>query len=241
MSRDTIFTKKLDPVPPFEFNESVATVFSDMIRRSVPGYAEIMRRQAQMIAHQGAGGCRIFDLGCSNGNLASELSALTPAEGTQYFAIDNALPMLSSFQLPVTGEDTSFVLHRVCAGIEDIRITRADVVIINFTLQFIPPLRRGRLIEKVFEDLVPGGILLLSEKVVHRDEDMAALQQEFHHRFKREHGYSELEISQKRDALEDVLIPDTMEIHFERLAAAGFANVDVWFKWFNFTGFICRK
>ena len=241
MSQDDLFRKKLDPVPPFEFNESVAAVFSDMIRRSVPGYAEIIRRQAQMIARHAADGCRIFDLGCSNGNLVRELDSLAPKSRLDVFAVDNSLPMLMAFPKIHVPEDNRIHIHRVCAGIETIRVMRADVVVINFILQFIAPGERDALVASIFEGLVPGGILLMSEKVVHHDEDLANLQRDFHHRFKREQGYSELEISQKRDALEDVLIPDTMETHFDRLFAAGFSEAEVWFKWFNFAAFVCKK
>ena len=241
MSKDDLFKKKLDPVPPFVFNDSVASVFSDMIRRSVPGYGEILRRQAQVIARHAKDGCRLYDLGCSNGNLIRELASCEHAGGMCIFAVDNSPAMLNAFPPAAPHDKRASFVYRVCAGIEDIRVVRADVVVVNFTLQFVPPGARMPLLKHIHSGLVPGGLLLLSEKIVHRDEHMAALEQDFHHRFKRENGYSDLEISQKRDALEDVLIPDTMEVHLDRLSTAGFDTVDVWFKWFNFAALICRK
>jgi tRNA (cmo5U34)-methyltransferase len=115
------------------------------------------------------------------------------------------------------------------------------VVVLNFTLQFIPPNDRDALMNRIFNGLTSGGVLLFCEKITHAHGDLAKLQRAFHHAFKRENGYSELEISRKREALEKVLIPESLENHFQRLDRVGFATMDVWLKWFNFAALIAIK
>ncbi len=118
---------------------------------------------------------------------------------------------------------------------------RSSVVLINLTLQFLNVEKRNDLIKKVYNGLKPNGILLLTEKIIHESESIDELQTRFYKSFKLDNGYSELEISQKRDALENVLIPETVEDHLSRFKSAGFSQLDIWLKWFNFTSFICKK
>ena len=120
-------------------------------------------------------------------------------------------------------------------------IANASVVVLNFTLQFITPEDRSVLLERIADGMRPGGVLILSEKVVFDDEHLDKLLSDMHHEFKRAHGYSDLEISQKRSALENVLIPETIATHRERLARVGFASVDVWFQCFNFMSMLAVK
>jgi len=118
---------------------------------------------------------------------------------------------------------------------------QASVVVINFTLQFIPPADRDALLQRIHAALIPGGALMFSEKIIHPDPRLSELQVDFYYRFKRENGYSELEISQKREALENVLVPETVAAHHERLRRCGFNDTDIWLKWFNFCSWICIK
>lgn len=247
MSRDTLYNKPQQQVLPFEFNQEVVAVFDDMIHRSVPGYAEIIVRQAQMIRRFYRPDTRIFDLGCSHGNLGMQLYNQFPELSFSMAAVDNSHAMLTTYaqRLATAGNRLRYNKPRridlICTDITNLRLSNASVVVINFTLQFLPISQRDRLIRNIYTALVPGGILLLSEKVVHAGPPADALQKEFHHRFKREHGYSDLEISQKREALEDVLIPETIEHHTDRLSRAGFIHQDIWHKWFNFCSWICLK
>jgi tRNA (cmo5U34)-methyltransferase len=143
-------------------------------------------------------------------------------------------------RLKATGR-TATAVHLVHDHMQRIDIQQASVVVINFTLQFVPPADRQPLLQAVFDGLLPGGILLLSEKVIHSAASLNDLQQSFYYRFKAENGYSELEISRKRNALENVLIPESIEQHIERLQQTGFSTIDTWLKWFNFASLICRK
>lgn len=242
MNKDTIFSKPQQKVLPFEFNDTVVGVFDDMLNRSVPCYREMLERQAQITARYYRTDTRIYDLGCSHGNLGIKILDAMAPDHFEMIAVDNSKPMLERYahrlQSHPAGRRNVSLVHD---GIQNIHLEKASVVIINLTLQFIPPADRDQLIRQVFGALTPGGILLLSEKTIHPADPLNDLQQVFYHRFKKENGYSELEISQKRDALENVLIPETIEHHIRRLNCAGFSKIDIWLKWFNFASLICMK
>jgi tRNA (cmo5U34)-methyltransferase len=241
MAKDDIFAVPKSCLAPFEFNEGVVLVFDDMIRRSVPCYQEILRRQAQLAARFFRPGSLIYDLGCSTGNFALCLCEEMGAEDFAMVAIDNSRPMLQAFQERLANLPGKRNIRLVCDDICAAGLNNASVVVINLTLQFLPVDKREDLLRKAFGALLPGGVLLLAEKVVHGDRELAALEQEFYYRFKREMGYSDLEISQKRESLEQVLIPESLKQHQRRLRRAGFRQIDVWFKWFNFAALLCLK
>ncbi len=241
MGKDTIYRAPRTPVPPFEFDAEVADVFDDMIHRSVPMYSEIIRRQAQLVQRFLRPGTRVYDLGCSTGNLAVALCAHLPAGAFEMVAVDSSPPMLDVCKRRIVDAGRSTSITPICGDIRRVKIEQAGVVVVNFTLQFIPPEDRDALTQKIYEALVPGGILLFSEKTMHPNQALSDLQVDFFYRFKRENGYSELEISQKREALENVLVPETVETHHERLRRCGFSRIDVWLKWFNFCSWICIK
>ncbi|MEZ4601266.1 MAG: carboxy-S-adenosyl-L-methionine synthase CmoA [Syntrophotaleaceae bacterium] len=241
MDKDDIFTRMKDPVPPFEFNEGVVRVFDDMIHRSVPGYEEILRRQAQLTALFYQVDSLIYDLGCSNGNFGFRLCQEMGNRDFSMIAVDNSPAMLQVYRERLAAMPCGKAIRLVEGDLGLLELSPASVVVINLTLQFLPVEGREDLLNRVFHALLPGGILLLTEKVVHENADLNALQQDFYYRFKKERGYSELEISRKREALERVLIPESLEGHLQRLQKIGFRQIDVWFKWFNFAALICRK
>jgi len=241
MVKDKIYAQPQEVIPPFEFNRQVVEVFDDMLGRSVPLYRESVLRQAQLAARSYQPGTRIYDLGCSNGNLGMALCAEMSGHDFELIAVDSSAPMLAAFARRLT---VNAARERVELREQDIRevpLANASVVIINLTLQFLPLADRETLLHKIYQALVPGGVLLLSEKLVHHQPSLNALQQEFYYRFKAENGYSQMEISQKREALEDVLVPETLEAHQERLLRCGFGGIDVWLKWFNFASLLALK
>ncbi len=245
------------PVPPFEFNEQVADVFDDMIKRSVPLYHESIIRQSRLAFHFHQPGTRIYDLGCSHGNVGMLIYDIFKERDFSMIAVDSSMPMINKYRqrinahaAPKTGygksDGANFRRYKkkinlVCGLAEDIRICSASVVIVNLTMQFIKLCKRDVFIQQIFDGLLPGGILLLTEKILHPDSEISNLNILFYETFKKENGYSELEISQKRDALENVLIPETLESHDKRLKNAGFSHVEVWLKWFNFASIIAVK
>lgn len=241
MGRDTIYSTPRTSVPPFEFNAAVADVFDDMIHRSVPMYGEIILRQSQLIQRCYRPGTRVYDLGCSTGNLAMALCERMPAGAFEMVAVDSSQPMLDIFKKRLGAIGRFEGITPLCADIRRVNMEQVGMVVVNFTLQFIPPEDRDALLQRIYDALVPSGILLFSEKTMHPNQALSDLQVDFHYRFKRENGYSELEISQKREALENVMVPETMAMHHDRLRRCGFSGIDVWLKWFNFCSWICTK
>ena len=241
MIRDSIYRRPCSPVPPFEFDERVARVFNDMIHRSIPFYTEIIERQIQLIEHFFREGTRIYDLGCSNGNLGIGLCRQMTARDFEMMAVDNSRHMLKIYKERLDDLPSESRINLRCEDIRRTPIENASVVVFNFTLQFIPPMERDDLTSRIYDGLNPGGCLLFCEKITHKDAAMADLQQFIYHAFKRRNGYSDLEISQKREALEKVLIPEPLETHLERLRQAGFQTMDVWLKWFNFAAMVALK
>lgn len=238
---DAIYSQQQSNVAPFEFNETVVQVFDDMITRSVPLYQESLLRQAQLAAHYYQCGTTLYDLGCSNGNFGLQFLRQMDGRPFKMVAIDNSQPMLDQYNCCLENVANCAGVELLLASIEDQPFEQASVVVINLTLQFLPLAARTTLLQRVYDALVPGGILLLTEKIVHEQPALSALQQDWYYRFKKENGYSQLEISQKRDALEDVLIPETIDQHQQRLRQLGFNQLDIWLKWFNFASFICVK
>ena len=241
MARDSLYRHPKSPLPPFEFDDQVARVFDDMIHRSIPFYAEIIRRQIDLIERFYQPGTVIYDLGCSNGNLGMGLSRQLKNRAFWMVAVDNSAPMLKAFQERLTDLRTGHRITLQCADICQVRIESASVVVLNFTLQFVPPTKRDAVLARIYNGLQPGGALLFCEKITHNHPALAELQRTFYYAFKRENGYSDLEISQKREALEKVLIPEPLDRHLQRLRQAGFEKMDVWHKWFNFAAFIAVK
>lgn len=243
MTRDTIYKDPREKVAPFEFDASVARVFNDMIHRSVPFYGEIIGRQVALCGRINHPRPRFYDLGCSNGNFGLHLCEERGRQAFDMIAVDNSAPMLKAFARRLQRRPRPWRVHLVCADLLDVKIEKASVVILNFTLQFLPRQQRDDLIRRIYQALLPGGMLLFSEKIRHQGEVLSQLQVDFYYAFKREHGYSDLEISQKREALETVLLPESVEAHRARLERAGFQPhmIDIWLKWFNFSSWICLK
>lgn len=241
MEKDKVFAQIKEKLEPFSFNEKVTRVFDDMLNRSVPLYRESIKQQAQLAEKYYIPETRIYDLGCSNGNLGLQVLKQMKNRSFTMVGVDSSIPMIDTYAERLKDSEGRSNVHLVCGLLENLLIENASVVLINLTLQFLAPDKRDDLISTIYKGLKPGGLLLLTEKTVHRSENLNALQMEFYNHFKLENGYSELEISQKRDALEKVLIPDTIEAHQRRLKDAGFQSVDIWLKWFNFSSMMAVK
>ena len=240
LHKDQLYATPLHELPDFVFDEAVAGVFSDMISRSVPGYATIIRMIGLLASRQQQSG-RYYDLGCSLGAASLAMSQGVHHPESEIIAIDNSLPMLNKARDHLQQHDLSTPVQLVCADVMDVQIQQALMVVLNFTLQFISVDQREALLRKVYENLLPDGALILSEKISFPDEEFETLFVDMHHQFKRDQGYSELEISQKRSALERVLIPETLDSHLNRLKSIGFNKVSVWFQCFNFVSLIAVK
>lgn len=205
-----------------------------MVERSVPGYASLVHGTAVLGGKYAQAGATCYDLGCSLGTAARALSARLGANHP-VLAIDSSPDMIA--HCPRTPD--SPIQYR-CADIREVELEPADVVVLNLTLQFLPPKDRLPLLCRIAKALRLGGVLILTEKL-HFDEPMESLVQEQYESFKRAQGYSELEISQKRAALEQVLIRDSLPTHRERLAEAGFDPVTVWFQCLHFSSMLAIR
>ncbi|WP_261833407.1 carboxy-S-adenosyl-L-methionine synthase CmoA [Vibrio ishigakensis] len=242
MSKDNIFSAPIDKIGDFTFDERVAEVFPDMIQRSVPGYSNIISAIGMLANRFATKDSNLYDLGCSLG--AATLSmrrSLEEVEGCKIIAVDNSPAMVERCKLHVNAYRATTPVEVREDDIRHIEIKDASVVVLNFTLQFLSPADRQALLEKIYTGLNPGGILILSEKFVFEDSVSHELLIDLHHDFKRANGYSELEISQKRSAIENVMRPDKIETHKERFAKIGFSSSEVWFQCFNFGSMFAIK
>lgn len=238
---DRIYSRPVKKIADFVFDESVARVFPDMIERSVPGYAALIPLVGMLAERYMQPGSRCYDLGCSLGAASLAVARFLKSSDRdlhdcRILAIDNSAAMAERCRRNLQQADIGVPVDVVCADIQDIAIDNASVAVLNFTLQFIEPSRRGSLLEKIYAGLRPGGALILSEKIAG-----GPLLAELHHAFKKANGYSELEIAQKRAALEKVLIAESPDSHRQRLQAAGFRQVHLWFQCLNFVSLLAIK
>lgn len=236
---DRLYSRPVRKVADFVFDETVARVFPDMVERSVPGYSALIPLIGMLAERYMQPGGRCYDLGCSLGAVSLAVarflkSSARDLKDCRIVAIDNSSAMVERCRhnLHASGMPVDII----CADIQTVELDAAAVVVLNFTLQFIEQPKRGRLIEKIYSALRPGGALILSEKIT--GEPMLA---ELHHAFKKANGYSELEIAQKRAALEKVLIAESADAHTQRLRDAGFSQVQPWFQCLNFVSLLALK
>ncbi|WP_116472560.1 carboxy-S-adenosyl-L-methionine synthase CmoA [Zobellella maritima] len=239
--KDHIFAAPIAQLGDFCFDQRVAEVFPDMIKRSVPGYSNIISAIGMMTVRFAQPDSQLYDLGCSLGAATQEMRRNLTRPGCKIIAVDNSPAMLERAQNHLASFKSDVEVELQQADICDLQIENASVVVLNFTLQFIDPARREALLANIYRGLNPGGILILSEKFLSPDNQVNELLIDLHHDFKRANGYSELEISQKRNALENVMRPDTPELHKARLARVGFQHVDMWFQCFNFGSMVAIK
>ncbi|WP_439287177.1 carboxy-S-adenosyl-L-methionine synthase CmoA [Lonepinella sp. BR2357] len=241
MNKDTIFSAPIEKLGDFTFDENVAEVFPDMIQRSVPGYSNIITAIGMLANRFVTANSHVYDLGCSRG--AATLSARRNIQqpNVKIIGVDNSQPMVERCRQHIQAYHSEIPVEILCDDIRNIKIENASMVILNFTLQFLPPEDRQTLLEKIYQGLNPNGVLVLSEKFRFEDKNVDNLLIDLHHQFKRANGYSELEVSQKRTALENVMRPDSVNTHKVRLKNIGFSQVELWFQCFNFGSMVAVK
>ena len=236
--RDELFARPCESLAPFRFDDAVARVFPDMVSRSVPCYRQLVELTGLVGARFLRPGTRAYDLGCSLGAVTLALLGRMSDEHCEIVAVDKSPAMLFALAQTLREVPRRRVVWPVCADLGGVRIENASLVVLNLTLQFIPPDQRLDLLRRIRAGLAPGGALILSEKVCSPDPAEQELLTRLHEDFKRANGYSELEISQKRAALERVLVPETPEQHLRRLDLAGFRHTTRWFQCLNFVSLL---
>lgn len=241
MSQDRIFAEMAAEAGSFEFNDDVAEVFPDMLRRSIPGYEASIRAIGTLASRYVQPGSRCYDLGCSLGAATLAMQQNISVPGCQIIAVDLAPAMIQRCREIIAASDSDVDVLIVEDDVRQITIEQASMVVMNYTLQFLSLEERDAMIGNIFDGLNDGGILVLSEKVLDEDDEVEKLLVAMHDEFKRQNAYSDLEISRKRTALENVLIPETISMHRTRLENAGFRHIGIWLRQFNFVSIIATK
>ena len=239
--RDNVFEDEITKVSDFKFGTTVVKVFDDMVSRSVPFYNEMQRMLGEIAADHAKEGSSVYDLGCSTGTTMIEVDKLIPSD-IRFVGIDESTEMLDKCDLKL--KEAGFVRpYELVTGDlhQQLPIKNASVVILCLTLQFVRPLYRERLLRNIYEGLNPGGVLLLVEKVLAESTVFNRDFIKYYYNYKRRNHYSEMEISQKREALENVLIPYKLSENLLLLKETGFGDCETFFKWYNFSGLIAYK
>jgi tRNA (cmo5U34)-methyltransferase len=236
--RDEIYKDKVD-ISKFTFDQKVVDVFDDMVLRSVPGYKQMIELIGLAGRKYPVINSNVYDLGCSTGAVTLSIASNLKSESVKIFSIDNSQEMIEQCGKNLSGTEAN--IQYICDDIENIQFENASLIVLNLTLQFINPKNRSDLIERIFKSLLPGGALIISEKIIHENEEINKSLISLHESFKRENGYSETEIAQKRKAIEDVLIPESIEQHLKRLSDAGFKKPLVQMQCINFASFLAVK
>ena len=233
---DKVFKKSI--IKQFEFDEEVASVFDDMLNRSVPFYKEMQRLSINFACNFLEENDKVYDLGCSTASTLIELSKHCDKK-LELIGIDNSPAMLNraSKKSKAFGVD----IELINSDLHDVNYKNAKLILSNYTLQFIRPLQREKLVKKVYDSLKDEGIFIFSEKVISSNSKLNKQSIDEYYEFKKTQGYSEFEISQKREALENVLIPYTEDENKKMILDAGFSHCETLFKWVNFATFIAIK
>lgn len=244
MVRDQIFQRAGSGSSDFKFDAQVAEVFDDMLVRSVPFYVEQQRMVAEIGKKFVIEGTCVYDLGCSTAttliNLSREID--TPV---RFIGYDNSIPMLERGRRKIKehGNDQRIELRfgDLNGPLSSLCIDRASLVTMCWTLQFIRPLHRDRLIRWIYDAMVDNGALIITEKVLANNASMNDLLVDCYYSLKKRNDYSETEIARKREALENVLVPYRIDENIELFRRNGFAEVETVFQWYNFAAFLCVK
>lgn len=241
MSKDEKYRQALQNIEDFTFDSSVSEVFDDMIDRSVPGYRTLLANIGPIASTFITANSNCYDLGCSHGAGSLTIFKSLNVKNVTIFAVDNANAMINQCERMIKDENAASRIKTLQASIQDTEINNASFVLLNLTLQFIPIDYRDEVIQKIYRGLNHGGACLITEKIIMQDASTDQLFKQLHENFKRANQYSQLEISQKRKALENVLIREDLETHKQRLINAGFTSVAVWFQCINFVSIIAIK
>ncbi len=234
--KDQIFNESFSQVSSFAFDEKVVSVFPDMIKRSVPGYDTILKGIAMFAMKHVTQNSHVYDLGASLGAVSLTIDQAVGDKELNIHAIDISDAMIHGLNQLLESQPTNNNVLVEQQDLSQTSINNASMVVSNFTLQFIDPALRGDAVKNIYQGLNEGGVFVLSEKVKSSDALIDA-----YHGYKKINGYSDREIARKRQALEDTLLPDTVSEWKTRLTEAGFTQIEVWFRAFNFVSFVCVK
>ncbi|MFN5247874.1 MAG: carboxy-S-adenosyl-L-methionine synthase CmoA [Bacteroidota bacterium] len=241
MSKDQVFREEINKASDFKFGANVASVFDDMVNRSVPYYGEIQRMVAEIAADHAREGTFVYDLGCSTGTTMIGMDTLVD-KSIKFIGIDDSPEMLDKCKAKFDEIKFNRPYELRCKDLgQGVEIDNASVVVLCLTLQFVRPIYREKLIQDIVSGLNSGGVLIIVEKILAEESNFNRDFINYYYNYKRRNQYSELEISQKREALENVLVPYKLSENISLLRDQGFAHCEVFFKWYNFTGLVAVK
>jgi tRNA (cmo5U34)-methyltransferase len=241
MNKDEVFREEIEKVSDFKFGANVAKVFDDMVNRSVPYYGEIQRMMAELAADHAREGTFVYDLGCSTGTTMIGMDTMVDQQ-IRFIGVDDSQEMLDKCKSKLMEIGFSRPYELRCADLgSGVKIENASVVVLCLTLQFVRPIYREKLLSDIVKGLNPGGVLILVEKILAEETSFNRDFIEYYYNYKRRNNYSEMEISQKREALENVLVPYKLSENISLLRDQGFDHCEVFFKWYNFAGIIAVK
>ena len=241
MGKDEVFKDEIEKASDFKFSANVANVFDDMVNRSVPFYGEIQRMMAELTADHAKENADVYDLGCSTGTTMIGMDTLVK-KNIRFVGVDDSPEMLDKCKSKLLEVGFSRDYELRCVDLnEGIKISNASVVVLCLTLQFVRPIYRERLLKNIYDGINRGGALILVEKILAEESQFNREFINYYYNYKRRNHYSEMEISQKREALENVLIPYKLSENITLLRDTGFAHCEVFFKWYNFAGLIATK
>ncbi len=240
MKKDALFAQENSPSI-FRFDHHVASVFDDMLSRSVPFYHEVIRMTGQILETLLQSGDTVYDLGCSTGGCTLVLAEHFTSHEINFIGLDNSPAMLEKAEEKLAEHQDCLSCRFAEGDLTSFETENAGAIIINYTMQFIKPAHRLEVLKKIHSSLRPGGCLIFSEKIKAHDHDLSQHFAHFHEDFKRYQGYSEIEISKKRQALENVLIPLTISENINLLKQSGFTRVETFFQWYNFVSYMAVK
>lgn len=239
-AKDNIFATT-KPVKPFQFNEDVARVFDDMIQRSVPGYQQVQEQILSLVREFCDHPKKIYDLGCSTGQLLFFLARHLDLKSCQYVGIDKAECMIEKASENLKGQNLMGSFKFVTADVFEQNYGDGDVLVLNYVLQFLSPEVRQEFLTDLYKSLKPGAMLIVSEKTQSFSKNLSQGFSSIYEKFKMNHHYSQLEVAQKRKALENVLMPFDFEENLTLLKQSGFDQVAPFFTWFNFASYVAIK
>jgi len=240
-SKDEVFKEGFRKPSDFKFSRKVARVFDDMVTRSVPFYEEMQRMIGELSADHYQDNTNIYDLGCSTGATLIQMNESVPPH-IQFIGIDDSPDMLEKCREKLKEHGFERPVKLEVADLNgNVRLETASVVVLCLTLQFVRPINREKLLRSIYDGMVSGGALIIIEKILAEESTFNRDFIKYYYDMKRRNHYSEMEISQKREALENVLIPYKLSENIIMLREAGFSHVETFFKWYNFSGFITKK
>ncbi len=241
MVKDTLYKTPLEQVAPFAFNHQVAEVFDDMVLRSIPHYQAIQQSSARLLSSLYQGKGTVYDLGCSTGNTILAVSSVLQERLVRIVGVDSSPDMVSRCRNKLAGYKLKAPYEIIHGDILNTPLVNIEAALLHFVLQFLPVDSKVSLLNNIYKQLPSGGCLILSEKIAIEDPVLAAATQDIYFQFKADQGYSDLEISQKREALENILHLLSSDDLRTMLNGAGFTRVEVILRWFNFVTIIAVK